>query len=557
MDEQEEFEFRLRAEQEAKAATQSRPSDGKSPVQFDDSDPTDGINPAALALAGVNVGMKRMGKGAVNLLLPDSLTPEWASDKAIRNDKSHYKALTDNGWGATGEVVGEMAATAPLAAVGTAGRAVQGGSRLVQALRAAATSGAAQSAAAGAIAADPDDRGTGAIEGVVGAGLAHGAGKVLKRGVQGLVKRSAAAERMAQAAGSVGKDLQMGVADAAEDTGISGLLKQWYRVGAPNFPGGSTLRKQAEQTADQFREVALAKAAPPGMKVPTGANVQETVGHFGKEYDDAYARTVKSYAFNTPATAVDDIVAAAEKQFPDMGKKELAELAGTVRDQLDNFDKGGQLSGDNILRIKNHLYGKAEKIGRDRLGEAFRGAGKYFDDIIEGELKQGGKASNLKDLAEYQALGKPYSTFKRVAAAAAKAPGDGSFTPEQGMRAVTTLSTRRAVASGTAPMQQFMADAEKTVGVNLKEYPWIRRAMTAGLAGIGYSVGAPQYAGMWALNRTMSSKAAQRGLMGTTKVQREMQRLQRENPEAFRRLGDYMRNTLAARTSEATTGEDK
>jgi hypothetical protein len=139
------------------------------------------------AVAGMG-GMERFGRGALagatglgrnvaNMVLPQSLEPEWATREAIQREAQGNRALLDTGAGKAGAFVGETLATLPVggvAGMGAKAALTQGGKLLAK--QAAARAGApvasamAGGALEGAAAAGPDNRLTGAaVGGTVGA----------------------------------------------------------------------------------------------------------------------------------------------------------------------------------------------------------------------------------------------------------------------------------------------------------------------------------------------------------------------------------------------------
>ncbi len=69
---------------------------------------------------GIGSGMVNVGRRAMNLL-PDAITPEWASDEAIQEQSRIDKPLTDTTAGSLGKLTGEIASTLPLGGIGGAG----------------------------------------------------------------------------------------------------------------------------------------------------------------------------------------------------------------------------------------------------------------------------------------------------------------------------------------------------------------------------------------------------------------------------------------------------
>jgi len=130
-------------------------------------------------MSGVGSGMMNVVRGAGNIL-------GLVDDEEIAKAKAIDAELSDSGYGSAGQFTGEMAALAPLGVVGkgaqVAHTAVKGAGVLPTALRvmtAPYSSAALEGAGAGAVLANPNERGEGAA-------LAASTGFVLNRALAGL-----------------------------------------------------------------------------------------------------------------------------------------------------------------------------------------------------------------------------------------------------------------------------------------------------------------------------------------------------------------------------------
>lgn len=137
-------------------------------------------------LAGIGSGMLNVWEGASNMLLPKTLG---ASDERIRERNEIDKAggLEDSWAGKGGKFVGEMAALAPLGALGKGVQLAGQATKLPTAMKilGAATEGAV----GGAMISDPNERGAGALLGAGLGGTLSGVGAAGSRFFKdGLVK---------------------------------------------------------------------------------------------------------------------------------------------------------------------------------------------------------------------------------------------------------------------------------------------------------------------------------------------------------------------------------
>lgn len=536
-------------------------------------DPTTGMSTGEKLRAGIGSGMARMARGATNLVLPDAITPEWASDESIAEAKRLESPLMKTGAGQGGQLIGEIAATLP------AGTAVRGAQAAMLASRAPAllartlasrlAGAGAEGAIAGAVSADPGKRSEGAAEGALVSGLMDRGGAVLGRALKGLVKRSPEAEKLEQIADLHGADVQLPLARAASDEGmVSPLIKFVYDKVLPNLPGAEgALKRQGDRAQAQFREIAMKEAAPGGAgssspgfsgglplttaRAPgAGMNMRTSMKDIQDAFAREYADTVKSYAFNQPSAQ--DFAQRLVKQFPNIDQEALDTVVGTF-DKLNNrYARGGVLDGDNLIRMKSDLANLGRSADNDRIGQSLYQAQEFLDDVVRAELRQGNNPVNLQDLQRYEDLAEPWKNFLRVQKATARSKNpEGQFTPQELSRSVKTLANDKELARGTAPMQEFSSLGERTVGVPAHNPSWYERAATlATMGGIG-ALGGPLGVGATIGGaRVAASPTVQKALMGTTDSQRALVRALRRHAGAARRIGSAARGGAAAEVAQ-------
>lgn len=473
--------------------------------------PTDDMSGMGKFAAGVGSGATRVARRAANLAMSEKpqssrfagldlqraepKPEDWYSDESVRDQSQRDAPLGNTGAGMAGQFVGEMAATAPLGAVGTSVRTAAGAARAAPAL--ARTLGVgAEGAAQGVVTSDVGAAGKGAGIGAGIAGAFGAGGKVLNRALQGIVRKSPEAEMMETIAARHGEDVKLPLAQAASDEGVSGMLKMIYGKILPFVPGATKqLKAQGEEAGEKFRNVALKEAAPPGVEVlpDSGKDVHGSM----KVINDAF-----------------------EKAYMDLGKDSSLRT--------------------NLLRTKINLQRLAQETGDD----AFLAPLNSVEDLLKADFVKG----SAEDLARYEALADPWENFLRVRKAAARTKTQGGrFSATELRNAGKAMEGDRTLSQGKGKLQDLAEVGEQTVGRESKAPGFIERSLAwGGLGGLGYlsPVGA---AAMWGTGKALGSKAAQNTLMGDTTMQRAIIKMLRDKPE--------MANMLRSGVQGATIAE--
>lgn len=492
--------------------------------------------------AAIGSGMIRGVKGLTNLALPDSLTPKWASDENIQEMDKRDENLP-----LSGKLIGSAVSTAPLsggtgALLSTASKGAGAASMLGRTLASPWSRTAIEGATQGAIFADPDEQGKGALTGsVLGTtlrGLGKGGGRILK----GVVEKSDPAKALEQLAAQHGDEIFLPISQAASDDGIfNRLMKSFYKEALPIVPGvKGKLERQGADAAEKLREVALKEAVPPGGQLPTnsGKKVSEAVGQIQKQFDDAYDSTVKSYAFNVPKS-LDTDLANKIKKMADPKTTVNSQTVGKVTSELkalfDQFSNGKPaIDGQNLLNIKREisaLIGAAK--GHEKV--AYKAADELVDDIIVTELKQGGSKQNLADLKKYLELTPAFRAFTPVKSAAGKAADEeGRFLFRTLARAAKNSPEQRAIGQiGKATVDRPAASSSQTGRIlstvaTLGAAPSLYLAPTTTAAVIGGA-------------NALATKGVQKTLLGDTKMQKLLVDFLRKHPSATKRMGSLAR----------------
>lgn len=504
--------------------------------------------------AGLGSGAMRASKGLTNLLLPDSLTPAMASDQELRNMDERDEDLPT-----IPKLLGGVAATAPLsagtgAALGAGSRAAGAGSMLGKALASPITRATVEGAEQGAIYADPAEQGKGALKGGALAFGLNRLGAVGGRLLRGLAKKSAEAVDLEHLAGQHGEEIFVPLSQAAgSDDVTTRLVKTLYKEGLPIVPGvKGRLEKQSAEAADKLREIAVRDSVPTGGTVPADAGSKPllAVANVKRQLDEVYDSTIKLYTFDIPQNLTAELEHAIKSTALRKASTPSARLAASnttvndettqsvtklVEDLIKKFSSGKtRIDGSNLLTVKEEISRLMRGASRtEKL--ALESADQYVDDIITNSLKQGGAKQNLDDLQRYLDNSSAYRSYKPVAQAAeGAADKEGRF-----------LFSTLAQMSKKSPEQRSLgqlgaATVEKPVASTSKT-----GQLLANLAVPGAALGAYMAPQLTALimggAHGLTSKTAQKALMGDLQIQRFLAKLLRDNPKLKAALGSGAR----------------
>lgn len=509
--------------------------------------PEEVAKPEGGFLEGIGSGMVRGARGATNLLykamnaMPGAQieraftgqdryqTPEFASDQTIRDQDELDKPLGETGAGMAGQVVGNIAATLPLTlATGGLGGASTAGSAGIRALGHPATRAGIEGAVGGAMYGDPDSMGEDAAQGALLSATLNRLGAAGGKLLKGLVTKSDAAKELEHIAGQQGERLSLPLAQAAgEDDFISRMTKGFYREALPLIPGTrGKLQRQGEEALEQVREVALRDAAPDGVTIARGdgRRVGEAVRKIKEGFDEGYEKTAKSFDFITPTDFGATIEQRVRAAMPDVDDTTATKVAKDAERLLARFSSGkDRIEGSNLLNVKNEIS-KLIKMAPGFEKGAYQEVVDEINELISRRLGPQGLKQASDDLVE------PYRIFKGVQKAAHGARSKyGNFSMAQLANAAKD------------PSQLHMAQVGNEVTGSPVINTSIAGKVMAGIANLGAGFGAymdPMSAGL-AIGggHVLSSKGAQRALMGDTASQRAIAKLLRENPELARMVG--------------------
>lgn len=538
----------------------------------DKNNPTNGMSTLAKLGAGFDSGLVRGARGATSLLTkamnrlynptgPDVLeTPDFASDETIKEQDKLDKPLSETGAGFTGQLGGQVAATLPLAlASGGSTGAATGAGLLARALASAPARAAVEGAASSAMYADPDEQGKasgeGAMLGSALSTLAGGGGRL----VRGLVKKSQAAQDLEHLAAQNGEEIEIPLSQAAsEDDTTSRLVKTLYKEGLPYVPGATgKLNKQAEQSMNQFRGMALAEGAPDSLRLAEDAGAQPLIARdsMKESFDKGYEDTVKGSVFQIPSDFKARVTQNIKSEVPDVDKVTLKKAVRIADYYIRRFSDdarpdlltGGTLppvmSGNNILNVKNALSEVIKSAPNHEKGAYVAAQGevqKVIDRILENR--------NTKEA--YDALSEPYRNFTVLNAAIRKAAAKGGkFTPAQLATSAARKNNRQLMDMGSLGNEVLgSAVAKPSTAGRLLTY--------VGIGGLGVGAGPIAALGAVLGGNAMATKTVQRALLGDTAAQKILKNLAAKNPEMSRAIEASLRNAATTEVG-ANSGPSK
>lgn len=469
------------------------------------------------------------------------------SKESIAEQRNLDKPLMDTGGGKVGAFTAGMVNTAPLAVAGKAAQVMGGAARGAPGLLAKAGSAlasapgraAVEGALSGGIASDPGERLEGAVGGGAGGGLISAGGRALKRTLQGIVKPSADAEMLRTVAAQHGIDPEMTISQAADDKGLSGMVKHFYNTLLPLVPGApNALKRGEENAAGKFRELALREASPEGTALPdaAGTHVHDSMAAIGDAFQKEYKDTIKQYAFNAPKAG--EFETRLKAKFPNIDDTSLAEVSDAADAIVSRYAKGGVLDGDNLIRAKTDLANLGRAAKGSRTGQGFAESQGLLDDLVRTELRQGGNPQNIADLERYESLEQPWKNFMRVQNAAAKSDSpQGEFTAKELKKSIQKLSSDRELARGEAPLQDVADIGVKTLGQKSRYPGFIEKSLAWGGLGAGSILLSPAGLTVPVAARALAGQTAQKGLMGQLDSQKAIIEYLRKHPSELLRSG--------------------
>lgn len=481
--------------------------------------------------------------GGVNL--PNK---EFYSQEAADRQTEIDTPLMNTRKGALGRMLGETAiTTAVTAPIGGIGAVKPGANVLARTLGSAPMRAAVEGGIGGAITSDPDEQGEGALKGaaisaILDRFLAGGG-----RAIRGLVKKSQAAQEIEQLAGQHGEDIFIPLSQAADETdAISRIGKQVYSEALPIIPGVKyRLNKQGREAGEKLREIAIKEATPDGVSLPAnpGRNVEESVNVLQKGFDDTLDDTVKSYAFQVPSSFKNDVVRAMRASASPkttVNSETLSVLSSKIDDLMQKFsNKSGVIDGENLLNLRGEISTLLKRAKGYETGP-LNAAINHVDDMIKTQLKQGNVQQNLTDLQRYLDLEPAARAFKPLKEAAGASPEtEGRFLFKTLARKATGSPEQRAIGQlGAQTLDKPAATGTLTGRI-------LANVGVAG-AGIGAFMEPTTTAAVMAGGQVLTSKVAQKALMGDLKAQRAIASYIQSHPDQIQNVERFLRQAAVS-----------
>ncbi len=513
--------------------------------EYEAPDPTADMNAGEKLLAGIGSGLTDISRKATNLLLPESMEPDWAKSEAIHKQAEEDKALLNDGWGLAGNIVGSTAATLPATApVGVAMRgaagAMRAGSRLAKALRATPVTGAAEGAVAGAVMGNPDDRGDSAELGAVIGGAVPVLGKALKRvGAKGIVSMTPES-RILQKQG-----IDVPIAQGAKH----GLAKTIYRDWLPAMPlGGARLIKQSQKAFQQWRDKVAEQTLPKwaqkdAAKYIDTTSTQNTMRKIVDFWDNVAYADINPKVFHTDRKWMTQTA----RKLYDGANPEARTFFQQQLAQLRN--KQGLVTGRDLMTLRMKLSEKAGSYKGDVLDmkESLYKLSDVVEGMMERQLKVGKPGSKSHQIFQRWQENKPaYARYLDMRKAAKKETGDFmEYSPRDMSTASAARTTEPKGVSGRGAMQNVGQIGQKGLGDPLDKPSLWRGIATLGLVG-GTAALSSVPAAMVTFGglRAAGNPAVQKILSGSYVGQRKLAAALHKNRDKLRKLGTVGRTAL-------------
>lgn len=486
------------------------------------------------SMVGATAGVDQMGRRVANFALPKALQPAWATNEAIKERERLNEPLPT-----LPKMAGEQAVLSPLAGISAgASAATRGAGPLIRTMARVGAAGA-EGGVGGTIAGNVDEPYDAASKGAMtNFALSLLAGGPGSRVLKGVVQKSADAQRLIKEVPELEGHLP--IVNAADSEGISGLIKTLYAGGIPNLPGASgVLKRQSADAADVVRRSLAKEAIPPGTHPDLSGSTSDQMDHLRAAFDDAYDKTINLFKLDIPpelegnlkahlAASISPEDLSAGNTIPEIVQDKLAALFGG---KVAAFSDGKPtIGGRNLMSALNEAGDEYPNLsGKERsvlpLARSSVLQQTFLDDpAIAARYKR-----------DFQATREPYALFKSLNSAAGKNlkdKGDYSFSDLLD----SARGNQRASDIGELGTSVF---DKNPVNPN-----WQGRFTLAALGGAQLMHGGSILPGV-GLGYGLTSKGAQRALLGDTDWQTAIQRALKQDPNAMAALGAIPRQAAS------------
>ncbi len=482
-------------------------------------------------LLGIGRGMSNVGRQIGNIA-------GIVSDEELEGYRQLDQPLMQTTGGTVGSLVGEIAATAPLAG-GVVGAGARGAGAVMPSVRAAmqgtragqigtgAGLGLSEGAIEGALLAGPGQRaegaGTGALLGAAG-------GSLLPLITRGFRTPSESAKTIMAMEPS--PDLTPGMMKPG------GMLNQFEQAAGSIGVAGPIIRSARETPQRQFSQAMINAGRPPGTAPIVGTDVNDMLDEVYTAFEPAYGQ-LKGFSL------APEINADLANDFAQSAQSQVVAATDDTRKAVDRYLASqltklrGKVDSDDLLDIRSNIREQSRKAAKSQnweKAELFDEAEQAITERLNAVLPEG-----FADLNK--AIDSQYAKHK-VAENAVYKMGNRDFpTPTQWQQAVRESATKGEFARGGGlmrPETKAAADVfrmtEPTTGARLATL------MSAGAGiggGVGLATGGIDPASAAALGIPLALLAATRGgrraAVGETGLQKMMQRA--SAPRSFMDVG--------------------
>ena len=431
MDENEEFEFRARAEQESSAPKFDRSVFANGPLKIGKEAFGDTLRQTLKDAGWANRNIAGAGSAVVNA---------WEGIKGLAGQTdaeqvANQKIIADEA--PVGNIAGNMALLAPTAFIPGA-NTVTGAATIGAVTNALTTPGSIEERAKAAA--------------FAGAGGAAGAklSSVLSKAAPSTVNPNVSLLSKEGVTLTPGQNAG-GWIKALEDKATSVPL------------AGDVINSARRRGITDFNKAAIDRAKLPGMQVEGVGNgaMQDLRQGLGQAYDDVLSRSKA----NTLEPEFVEKLASLRSMVSSLPKKEQQAFDAVIEREIgQRMAPNGMVNAENLQAAKSGLGNEASNFSTStdayqrQLGQALKQAGQEFRDLVA--------RANPESATELKAIDTAYANFKRLQKAAAGIGSEeGVFTPAQlqsAVKAADRTKDKRAFSEGDALLQD-LSSAGKAV----------------------------------------------------------------------------------------------
>ncbi|CAB4171417.1 hypothetical protein UFOVP1095_36 [uncultured Caudovirales phage] len=514
--ENEEFEFRLRAEKERTAnyASFPRPLDALDNPNM----ATEGQSFGTNFLSGAGKALTDFGRGVGQII---NKVPQSEIDDAAKRDAP----LMKTGGGFSGNVAGNVAAMLPTMLIPGA-NSIGGGAAIGSVM------GALQPTETG------QSRGQNAFLGGLGGGLGNAASKV----ASSVINPNTSAEVKAL--------MQQGVTPTPGQ--IMGGRLQSLEDRLTSVPVlGDAISSARTKGLDEFQRAAYARALAPIGATPSGEIGREGVKSVRETLNNAYEKLLPNVSFKADPQISSDITNL-QGMISNVGKPQAERFNSIINWMQTKITPQGNMNGATMKEVESEL---------SRLARGYKGDPSFSErqlgsaiEELRTALRENLARNNPAHAEELQKINTGWANYTRLRDAASRVGSEeGKFSPSalaSAVRGGDKTVGKRAFSEGDALLQD-LSDAGKKVLSN--KYP---DSGTAGRALLGMAVNPAQWPAL-ATGAAASTVASLPYLPGGRQITAAM--LARR-PEIAAQLAEALRNTgpqIGMAGSAAMLGQNK